>query len=86
MKNEIENLWYSYLCEKPVIRTDDEKSLIKKFSSAEKDFLSSLNAEQKIKFNIYDDILLELNHISEKNAFIKGVNFTTRFFIETSRD
>lgn len=86
MKYELENLWCSYLCEKTTNHTKEEKELINRLISAEKDFLSTLNSEQKVKFNTYDNILQKINHISEKNAFTKGVVFTTRFFIETLND
>lgn len=86
MKKELDKLWYSYLHEKPLTRTNEEKSLIEKFLSVEKDFLSTLNSEQKNKFTIYDDTLSRLNNLSEKNAFIKGVTFAAHFFIEVLSD
>lgn len=86
MKSEIENLWYSYLQETTTIRTNEEKILIEKFLSIEKDFISTLNSEQKIKFNVYEDNLSKINNISEKNAFVKGVVFATRFLAATLYD
>lgn len=86
MKSELNNLWYSYLQETTIMRTNEEKILIENFLNVEKDFLSTLSSEQKSKFNTYDDTLSKINNISEKNAFIKGVVFATRFLAETLYD
>lgn len=82
MKNELEKLWYSYIIEEVSKRNDQEKEIIRNWSAKETDFRAKLNDEQKALLEEYDAAVCKMSGTSEKNAFIKGVKFTTRFFIE----
>ncbi len=82
MKKELEKLWYSYIIEEVSKRNDQEKEIIKNWSAKETDFRAKLNDEQMTLLEEYDAAVCKMSSASEKNAFIKGVKFTTRFFIE----
>ncbi len=82
MKKELEKLWYSYIIEEVSKRNDQEIEIIKNWSAKEAEFRAKLNDEQKALLEDYDAAVCKMSSASEKNAFIKGVKFTTRFFIE----
>lgn len=82
MKKELDNLWYSYLMESVLKKSDKENQLIKQFSTDENALVKTLNDEQKLLFDKYDKSLSSLNGLTEKMAFIKGVKFTVRFLLE----
>ncbi len=82
MKKELEKLWYSYAIEDVSERNDKEVEIIKNWSAKETEFRAKLNDEQKSLLEDYDAAVCKMSSVSEKNAFIKGVKFTTRFFIE----
>lgn len=82
MKKELENLWFNYLIEAPIKRSNEENIIINKLTEKDKLFRSILNEEQIRILNEYDDVVSQVGRISEKNAFIKGVMFATRFILE----
>ncbi len=82
MRKELEDLWYYYLIEVPVKRSDRENAIIKQWSKQEDYFRSKLNDEQLHILEEYDDATLKVSRISEKNAFFKGVKFATQFIFE----
>lgn len=82
MRKDLEDLWFNYLIELPIVRSEKEKTTIKEWSQKEKYFRSKLNKEQIEILDEYDDALSAVSRISEKNAFIKGVMFATRFIFE----
>lgn len=82
MKKIIDELWYDYMIEEIIERSNQEKEIIKEFKESEKAFRISLNKEQKSVFEKYDSSLSKVSRISEKNAFIKGVRFATKFLCE----
>lgn len=82
MKKYLENLWFNYLIEIPIARSEKEKTIINNWSEKEKYFRSILNEEQIKAFNEYDNALSMVSRISEKNAFVKGVMFATQFLFE----
>ena len=82
MRENLEDLWFDYLIEFPIERNEREKTTIKEWLNKEKYFRSNLNEEQIAMLEEYDDALSAVNRISEKNAFIKGVLFATRFIFE----
>lgn len=82
MRKELENLRFNYLIEVPIKRSNEENIIINNLTEKDRLFRSSLNEEQ-IKFlNEYDDAVAQVVRISEKNAFIKGIMFATRFILE----
>lgn len=82
MRKDLEDLWFYYLIEVPIKRSSKEKATIKGWAEKEQYFRSRLNDEQLAVLAEYDNAVSEVSRISEKNAFIKGVKFTARFFIE----
>lgn len=82
MRNELEKLWYSHIIEEVSKRNDQETELIKNWSAKENEFRAKLNQEQIALLEEYDAAVCKMSSASEKHAFIKGVKFTTRFFIE----
>lgn len=82
MRNELEKLWYSHIIEEVSKHNDQETELIKNWSAKESEFRAKLNQEQISLLEEYDAAVCKMSSASEKNAFIKGVKFTTRFFIE----
>ncbi len=82
MRQDLEDLWNYYLIEVPIKNTKKEDILIKNFSKIEDNFRSKLSNEQIIFLEEYDNAVSELNRISERHAFIKGVMFTTRFIFQ----
>lgn len=82
MRKDLEDLWYYYLIEVPIKRNSKENATIKKWSEKEDYFRSKLNEEQRGALEEYDKAVSEVGRISEKNAFVKGVMFATRFIFE----
>lgn len=82
MRKDLENLWFYYLIEFPVKKSDKEKDAIDKWSRQEDYFRSKLNEEQLEILEEYDNAVAEISRISEKNAFFKGVKFATQFIFE----
>lgn len=86
MRKELEDLWQHYLIEVPIERNSKEKAVIEKYREINNRLRSKLNEEQKEILEEYDNIVCETNGISERYAFIKGVRFTARLFIEAFCD
>ena len=82
MRKDLEDLWNYYLIEVPIKNTKKEEMLVKNFSKKENKLRSRLTDEQILFLEEYDDAVSELNRISERHAFIKGVMFTTRFIFQ----
>lgn len=82
MRKELEDLWYNYLIEVMVERTDKEKEIIKNLTESDNCLRDKLNDEQKALLQNYDNAFMQVSRISEKNAFVKGVQFATRFLVE----
>ncbi len=83
MKNLLENLWFNYIIEVPMQKNEIENQTIAEWLKQEKYFRSRLNEEEIEILEEYDRALSKVNRITEKNAFIKGVMFATRFIFET---
>lgn len=82
MHKDLEKLWFDYLIEVPVTKSKREQIIINNFREKEKIFRSNLIEEQLEFFEEYDCAVSEVNSISEKNAFIKGIMFATRFIFQ----
>lgn len=83
MKKKLEELWYSYLIETIAERNTKEKEIIKQLSEKDNYLREMLNKEQISALEEYDNALLKVSSISEKNAFIVGFKFATRILFET---
>ena len=82
MEKLLEALWYDYMIEQAVERNSKEKEVIKNLSSCDNQFREKLNDELKAELEEYDRAVCAMSRISEKNAFIKGAVFATRFIFE----
>ena len=83
MAKELEKLWYSYLIETIVERTDKDKDIIKNVSEKYNILQNMLNKEQLIALQEYDNALLKVSSLSEKDSFIIGFKFATKILFET---
>ncbi len=82
MRQDLEDLWNYYLIEVPIKNTKKEDILVKNYAKVEDAFRSKLSSEQIAFLEEYDDAVSELNRISERHAFIKGIMFATRFIFQ----
>lgn len=83
MAKELEKLWCSYLIETIVERTDKDKDIIKNASEKYNILQNMLNKEQLIALQEYDNALLKVSSLSEKDSFIIGFKFATKILFET---
>ena len=86
MRKDLEDLWNYFLIEVPIKNTKKEDIHEKKYSKSEDKFRSKLTDEQVIFLEEYDNAVSELNRISERHAFIKGIMFATRFIFQAFYD
>ena len=82
MSNDLEKLWFEYLIEFPIKNSEKEKQIINEYTEKENLFRSKLNKEQIEIFEEYDNAVSKVSSISEKNAFLKGIMFATRFIFQ----
>lgn len=82
MKKDLEDLWYSYIIETSLKKDKRERTAISRFVEKEEEIRSMLDEKQLSKLEEYDDAVSEMSSISEKNAFIKGVSFATKFIFQ----
>ncbi len=82
MREDLNDLWNYYLIEVPLKNTEKEELLVKRYSKQEDKFRSKLTDEQIVFLEEYDNAVSELNRISERHAFIKGIMFATRFIFQ----
>lgn len=83
MKNILEALWYDYMIEQAIERNEQEKLVINELTQCDNQFRSKLSDELKSELEEYDKAVCAMGRVSEKNAFIKGAVFATRFIFET---
>lgn len=81
MRQTLEDLWHSYLMEKNE-QSKEEREAISKLVEHEGKLRATLNAEQLEMLETDDFCFSEIAYISERDAFIKGVRFATRYLIE----
>ena len=82
MQQNLESLWYSYIVENGMVRTEQERAIIKNLSDNDEQFRSKLNQEQISLLEEYDKAFTATYSILEKDAFVKGIRFATRFLVE----
>ncbi len=82
MKKELEKLWYSYLNETIVERNDKEKEAVNNLTAKDNFLREMLDNEQISALEEYDNAMLKVCNISEKNSFIVGFKFATRIILE----
>ena len=77
MREDLNDLWNYYLIEVPLKDTKEDKRIKEKLSVAEEKFRQRLDNEQILLLEEYDNARFSLYEIRERNAFIKGVMFST---------
>ena len=82
MKTVLKDLWLSYMIESTANMDNEEKRILDKIVSKEKELNEKLTREQLEVFESFTNSFHEINCLSERNAFIKGVCFATRFIFE----
>lgn len=86
MREDLKDLWDYYLFEVPLKDSKEDKRIKECCAVAENNLRQKLNAEQITLLEEYDNARFSLNEIRERNAFIKGVMFTTRFIFQALYD
>lgn len=82
MQNLLETLWYSDLTENPIEMSEEKKRLLHSLVEDEKALCASFSKEQKILFEKYESSSGDMRDICEKQAYISGIKFATKFIIE----
>ena len=82
MKKTLEDLWYSYLMDQSWEKCNEKKAILSALAEKEDDLRSVLTAEQKNQYEDCEKLLLELYSLSERDAFVKGACFATKFLLE----
>ena len=83
MAKLLEDIWNNYQLEKKPQIDNEEKEIINRLVQNERKFTELLNREQTIAYENFDACINELHTLIEKDAFIKGVRFATKFLIES---
>lgn len=82
MKKTLEDLWYSYLMDQSWEKCNEKKAILSALAEKEDALRSVLTAEQKNQYEDCEKLLLELYSLSERDAFVKGACFATKFLLE----
>ena len=83
MKTLLEELWFDYQIEKSAILSKKHQGMQSIIVSKFDMLLEMLNENQKLFFNEFTDSIYALQSELEKDAFIEGVSFGTKFITET---
>ena len=82
MKKILEDVWYSYLMDQSWEKCNEKKAILSALAEKEDALRSVLTAEQKNQYEDCEKLLLELYSLSERDAFVKGACFATKFLLE----
>ena len=66
--------------------SEEEKAILIVVAEKSEKLSKSLTADQALIFEDYHGSLSELHSIERKEAFIKGVRFTTQFLLDATND
>ena len=84
MKETLEKLWNEYLIDEgAVINTAEERNLTKEAVELHKKVNLLLNEDQKCAVEKYIDVLLDIEALFVKKAFVKGCEFSISFLLES---
>ena len=81
MKHILEDLWYSYELSNPKIPTKELEEVLEKAYQSEERLRENLNEKENELFLKYEAYMSEISSISEKDAFIRGVRFATKYLL-----
>lgn len=82
MSKMLENLWDSDPMEDFVERNEEKKRILDQLIINEEKLRANLDEEQAEMLKICEDCLNDISAIDEKEAFMKGIRFATRFMVE----
>ncbi len=85
MKHILEDLWYSYEMENSMEQTKELAEILEKAYKSEEQLRENLNEKENELFLKYEAYMSEIGSISEKDAFIKGVRFATKYLLAILR-
>lgn len=83
MKTLLDDLWYNHQIGVRSEQSQEEKDALNKLIVLEDALRDSLTEKQNILYKHYEACSIEVNCISEKEAFVKGVRFATQYLFET---
>ena len=81
----LENLYYGNIipADKDIRHGSEYSKLLNLSVRNEEKLLPTLSKEQKVIFEKYKDCVVEMNSISEKEAFIQGMKLGIKIIVET---
>ena len=82
MKNLLEELWYSYDMTDTNENEEQRSELLNLIVLNEDRLKETLNEKEMDILTKLENCIQELNDLSQKEAFIKGVRFATSFMCE----
>ena len=85
MKHVLEDLWYSYESGNPMEKTKELEDVLEKAYQSEEELRENLSEKGNALFLKYEAYMSEISSISEKDAFIKGVRFATKYLLAILR-
>ena len=82
MKKTIQDLWTSHFLDAPMTMNKEEKELLGTIVELQDAICASLCEDKKAQFEKFDEYKNHLAGLIEKDAFVLGVCFATRFLFE----
>ena len=82
MENLLEDLWYSYEIGRNTSISDEEKTILNKLVENQDKLCGGLSDELIAVFEEFENCERGLACVAEKQAFIKGVRFASKFWLE----
>jgi hypothetical protein len=81
----LENLYYGNIvpADKDIRRGSEYSKLLNLSVRNEEKLMPTLSKEQKVIFEKYKDCVIEMNSISEKEAFVEGMKLGIKIIAET---
>lgn len=83
MKYSLDYIWECIESQK-IFASEREREIVAKLAVVEKELLNSFDSRQRASFSKFTDILSELNYTEREEAFVCGVKFATRLFLEAT--
>ena len=78
----IEDLWDLYQSETPAKFDKDLSEYFKHSELCREKLLENMSDKDKELFETYQQTMMKMECIVEKDAFVKGVKFATKFLVE----
>lgn len=78
----LSDLWYTGLLENRNENARIMQNAVKKAETSLNKLISSLNEEQRVLLEEYEENINELSGFSSEKAFKKGIRFATKFLLD----